>query len=43
MDGDGCAINRAGSVYVTTSKRLANDVMLLCRSLGFKVNEQNAT
>lgn len=36
MDGDGCATNGA-NVFVTVSKRLADDVALLCRSLGMKV------
>lgn len=40
MDGDGCAIKQGASVFVTTSRRLADDIMLLCRSLGIKVTEQ---
>jgi hypothetical protein len=38
MDGDGCAVKSGASVYVTTSERLANDILLLCRSLGIKAN-----
>ena len=40
MDGDGCAVRKGASVYVTTSARLRDDVMLLCRSLGIKCVEQ---
>ncbi len=40
MDGDGCAIKKGASIYITTSKQLKEDIMLLCRSLGFKVIEQ---
>lgn len=39
MDGDGCATKNGASVFVTTSRRLADDVMLLCRSLGIKATE----
>lgn len=39
MDGDGCAAKNGASVFVTTSRRLADDVMLLCRSLGIKATE----
>lgn len=35
MDGDGCATDGA-SVFVTTSERLAQDIQLLCRSMGIK-------
>lgn len=38
MDGDGCAVKSGASIYVTTSEQLANDVLLLCRSLGIKAN-----
>lgn len=38
MDGDGCAIPHGASVFITTSKALAEDVLLLCRSLGIKAN-----
>lgn len=34
MDGDGHANPRGGSIYVTVSKQLADDIMLLIRSLG---------
>lgn len=40
MDGDGCAVKTGASIYITTSKQLKEDIMLLCRSLGFKVIEQ---
>lgn len=39
MDGDGCASHKGACVYITTSRRLADDVMLLCRGLGIKVIE----
>ena len=39
MDGDGCAVPKGASVFVTTSRRLADDIMLLCRSLGIKCKE----
>jgi hypothetical protein len=42
MDGDGCATKYA-SVFVTTSRQLADDIMLLCRSLGIKVFEHKGT
>ena len=34
MDGDGCATKGGASIYITTSKQLQQDIMLLCRSLG---------
>lgn len=34
MDGDGHANPKGGSIYVTVSKQLAEDIMLLIRSLG---------
>lgn len=40
MDGDGCAINNSASVYVTTSMQLAENILLLCRSLGIKARLQ---
>ena len=40
MDGDGCAVKKGASIYITTSKQLKENIMLLCRSLGFKVIEQ---
>ena len=36
MDGDGCANKKGSSIYISTSKQLAEDVTLLCRSLGMK-------
>lgn len=39
MDGDGCAVNSGASVFITTSNKLKNDIMLLCRSLGIKCRE----
>lgn len=36
MDGDGCANKSGASVFITTSSRLSEDIMLLARSLGFK-------
>lgn len=42
MDGDGCAVHKGACVYVTASRQLADDVMLLCRSLGIKVTENSA-
>ena len=41
MDGDGCARTRGASILMTCSKRLANDVILLARSLGIKGWIQN--
>lgn len=35
MDGDGCS-STSGNIYVTTSGKLADDVALLCRSIGIK-------
>ena len=35
MDGDGCASKTAASIFITTSEKLKDDFMLLCRSLGF--------
>lgn len=44
MDGDGHATKNGGSVYVTSSKKLADDFMSLCRSLGFNCkNTKNKT
>lgn len=40
MDGDGCAVNKGASVYITISPQLKDDIMLLCRSLGIKCQEQ---
>lgn len=39
MDGDGCAVKTGASVFITTSRKLADDIMLLCRSLGIKCRE----
>lgn len=36
MDGDGCARTNGASIFMTCSKQLAEDVMLLARSLGIK-------
>lgn len=36
MDGDGCARTNGASILVTCSKLLAEDVLLLARSLGIK-------
>lgn len=38
MDGDGCAVKTGASVYITTSKQLANDIITLCHSLGIPAN-----
>lgn len=38
MDGDGCAMETGSSVYVTSSPKLAENVLSLCRSLGFNCN-----
>ena len=38
MDGDGCATKSGAAVYMTTSEKLANDIALLCRSLGIKAS-----
>ena len=38
MDEDGRAVSQGASVFITTSKQLAEDVLLLCRSLGIKAN-----
>jgi hypothetical protein len=35
MDGDGHATNNGSPVYVTSSKKLAENISSLCRSLGF--------
>ena len=43
MDSDGCAVSNGASVFVTTSKRLADDIILLCRSLGIKANYNKGT
>ena len=43
MDSDGCAISNGASVFVTTSKQLADDIVLLCRSLGIKANHNKGT
>lgn len=40
MDGDGCATKKGASIYITTSEKLANDVLSLCRSLGIQANMQ---
>lgn len=34
MDGDGCATKKGSNIYITISKNLAEDLILLCRSLG---------
>ena len=34
MDGDGCATKKGSNIYITISKKLAEDLILLCRSLG---------
>ena len=34
MDGDGCASVKGAPVLVTSSKKLKDTVMILCRSLG---------
>lgn len=39
MDGDGCANKKGASIFITTSRKLAEDIMLLARSLGFKAFE----
>lgn len=43
MDGDGCATGKGADVFITTSKKLADDICSLCRSLGinasYKKNE----
>ena len=36
MDGDGCAKTGGASILITCSEQLANDVLLLARSLGIK-------
>lgn len=36
MDGDGCASSNGASIFITSSKKLAEDIILLCRSLGLK-------
>ena len=36
MDGDGCANTNGASILITCSKRLAEDVLTLSRSLGIK-------
>lgn len=36
MDGDGCTTHKGACVYITTSKKLSEDVKTLCRSLGIK-------
>ena len=36
MDGDGCAKTKGASIFITCSKQLAEDVLLLGRSLGIK-------
>lgn len=36
MDGDGCACTNGASVFITTSKKLSEDIKLLCRGLGIK-------
>lgn len=41
MDGDGCAVKKGASIFVTTSKQLAQDVALLCRSIGLKASIAN--
>lgn len=43
MDGDGCAINGSASIFVSMSKQLCDDVILLCRSLGIKAKYNNGT
>ena len=40
MDGDGCAVSKGASIFITTSEQLSKDVTLLCRSLGIKVTIQ---
>lgn len=34
MDGDGCTTKKGSNIYITISKKLAEDLILLCRSLG---------
>ncbi len=34
MDGDGCACKTGAPIFITTSEKLRDDFMLLCRSLG---------
>lgn len=41
MDGDGCATNGA-NILVSTSKKLVDDVLLLCRSLGIRASFQKS-
>lgn len=41
MDGDGCAKTGGASILITCSEQLANDVLLLARSLGIKAWIQN--
>lgn len=36
MDGDGCSLPHRASIYITCSKKLAEDILLLIRSLGMK-------
>lgn len=43
MDGDGCAVKNGASVFITTSKTLAENIILLCRSLGIKANYNKGT
>lgn len=42
MDGDGCAKTDGASILITCSEQLANDVLLLARSLGIKAWIQNS-
>ena len=39
MDGDGCATVNGANVYITISEKLANDIILLCRSLGMYASQ----
>lgn len=42
MDGDGCAKTGGASILITCSEQLANDMLLLARSLGIKAWIQNS-
>lgn len=43
MDGDGCARTNGASIFITCSRQLAKDIMLLVRSLGIKCWLQTST
>lgn len=36
MDGDGCAVTKGASIFITCSEQLANNILTLVRSLGIK-------